>query len=206
MSEDVGPLNPSVPPAPIDGNNKTTWLEGLSTSLKTQTATWLVALFIGILGLFSSYITESVKFAMNRADLRTKQYEEVAIEISAYIFSAELNTEFIENGWTDKKTMTDLIVEYNTTITSLRKKEFVYAAWVKHYWSDTQLAAFDAFMTSVTTFDKAIHSLNDEFERVNITGKQKKIDPERAKKALEQMKPAAKKLRDDGLTLLILLE
>ncbi len=206
MSEDVGPLTPFALSAPIDGNTKPTWLEGLSTSLKTQTATWLVAFLIGIFGLFSSHITESVKFALNRADLRTKQYEEVATEISAYIFSAELNTEFIENGWTDKKTMTDLIVEYNTAITSLRKKEFVYAAWVKHYWSDKQLAAFDAFMTSVTAFDKAIHSLNDEFEKVNVTGKQEKIDLGRAKKALEQMKPAAKKLRDDGRALLILLE
>src|SRR6185436_5688952 len=97
---------------------KPTWLQGLVTSFKTQTATWVVAFLIGILTLFSGRITESVKFALNRADLRTKQHEELATEISAYIFSAELNAEFIENGWTSKKAMTDLITEYNAAITS----------------------------------------------------------------------------------------
>jgi hypothetical protein len=47
-----------------------TWREGVATSLKTQTATWLVAFAIGLLGLFSGRVTESVKFALNRADLR----------------------------------------------------------------------------------------------------------------------------------------
>jgi hypothetical protein len=185
-----------------DGTTNPTWLQGLLISLKTQTATWLVAFLIGILGLFSGQITESVKFALNRADLRTKQYEELATEISSYIFSAELNTEFIENGWTTKKTMTDLITEYNTSYTSLRKKEFVYAAWIKKYWGTEQLSKFEALMKSVTEFDKALHSLNDEFENLNITGKEDKIDPERAKKALEQLKPAATKLRTDGRSFL----
>lgn len=175
-----------------------TWLQGIGTSLKTQTATWFVAFVLGILGLFSGQITESVKFALNRADLRSKQHEEVASEVSAYIFSAELNTEFIENGWTTKKTMTDLITEYNTSITLLRKKEFVYSAWIKKYWGSNQLARFEAFMKSVAEYDQALHSLNDEFEKVTITGKQEKVDPERARKALEQMKPAAAKLRTDG--------
>jgi hypothetical protein len=41
---------------------------------------------------------------------------------------------------------------------------------------------------------------------VNITGKQEKIETERAKRALEQMKPAAAKLRTDGRALLESLE
>jgi hypothetical protein len=179
-----------------------TWLQGLVTSLTTQTATWLVAFLIGILTLFSGRITESVKFALNRADLRTKQYEELATEISTYIYFAELNTEFIENGWTTRKTMTELITEYNTAITSLRKKEFIYAAWVKRYWGTAQLLKFDEFMQSVAAFDKAIHSLNDEFEKVNINGSQEKIDPDRAKDALKELKPAVAKLRADGRTFL----
>jgi hypothetical protein len=181
-----------------EGQTKPSWLQGLVLSLKTQTATWLVAFLIGILALFSGRITESVKFALNRADLRTKQYEDLATEISAYIFYAELTTEFIEHGWTTKKSMTDLITAYNTSITSLRKKEFVYAAWVKKYWGAAQLSKFDAFMKSVAEFDKAIHLLNDEFEKVNITGTQDRINPDRAKEALKQLKPAATKLRDDG--------
>ena len=65
--------------------------------------------------------------------------------------------------------------------------------------------AFDAFMESVREFDKAIHSLNDEFEKVNITGVQQKVDPQRAKEALKLLKPAITKLRERGRNLLISL-
>ncbi len=183
-----------------------TWLQELRTSLKTQTATWVAAFVIGILTLFSGRITESVKFAMNRADLRTKQYEELAKDISGYIFAAELTTEFIENSWTTKKTLADLNTDYNKSITSLRINEFVYAAWVKKYWDTGKLSEFDAFMKSVAEFDKAVHSLNDEYEKVVLTEKQDKIDPVRAKKAVEQMKPIAAKLRVDGRAFLESLE
>jgi hypothetical protein len=186
-----------------DSTVNPTWLQGLATSFKTQTATWLVAFLIGIFGLFSSRITDSVKFALNRADLRTKQYEELATELSQYIFSAELNTEFIQNNWTTKKTLTDLVTEYNIAITTLRKKELVYAAWIEKYWGKEQSAKFDVFMASVREFDKALHSLNDEFEKVNITEEQKKVNPERAKEALKLLQPAAAKLREDGRSLLV---
>jgi hypothetical protein len=182
-----------------------TWGQGIVTSLKTQTATWFVAFLISIFGLFSGRITESVKFALNRADLRTKQYEELATEISRYIFSAELNTEFLEHHWTTKKTLTDLVTEYNTSITALRKKEFVYAAWIQKYWGKEQSAQFDAFMESVREFDRAIHSLNDEFEKVNITGEQQRVDPGRAKEALKLLQPAATRLRERGRRLLVSL-
>ena len=188
-----------------DGTANPTWLEGLATSLKTQSATWLVAFLIAILGLFSGRITESVKFALNRADLRTKQYEELATEVSQYIFSAELNTEFIENNWTTKKTLTDLVTEYNTSITTLRKKEFIYAAWIQKYWGKEQAVKFDALMKSAGEFDKAIHSLNDEFEKVNITEEQQKVDSQRAKEALKLLQPAATKLREHGRSLLVSL-
>jgi len=188
-----------------DGTPNPTWLQGLGTSLKTQTATWLVAFLIGIFGFFSGRITESVKFALNRADLRTKQYEELAIEISQYIFSAELNTEFIENNRTTKTTLTELVTEYNTSITTLRKKEFVYVAWIQKYRGKKESTKFDDFMITVREFDKAIHSLNDEFEKVNITGEADKVDPERAKEALKLLQPPAKKLREQGRAFLVSL-
>ncbi len=189
-----------------DGIANTTWQQGIGTSLKTQTATWLAAFLIGILGLFSGRITESIKFALNRADLRINQYEELATEISQYIFSSELNTEFIENNWTTKKTLTELVTEYNMSITTLRKKEFVYAAWIQKYWGKQKSAKFDEFMEAVREFDKAIHSLNDEFEKINITGEQDKVNPARAKEALKLLQPAAKTLRERGHALLMSLE
>jgi hypothetical protein len=188
-----------------DGTPNSTWLQAIGTSLNTQTATWLVAFLIGILSLFSGRITESVKFALNRADLRTNQYEELATGISQYIFSAELNTEFVENNWMTKPTLTEMVTEYNTSITTLRKKEFVYTAWIQTYWSKTESAKFDEFMETVREFDKAIHSLNDEFEKINITGEMNKVDPERAQKALKLLKPAAKKLREQGRAFLVSL-
>lgn len=182
----------------INDTTSSTWLQGIAVSLKTQTSTWLVAFLIGILGLFSGHITESIKFALNRADLRTNQYEELATEISQYIFSAELTSEFIDNNWTTKETLTELINEYNTSITTLRKKEFVYIAWIKKYWGNSQSVKFDEFMEAVRKFDKAIHSLNDEFEKVRLTEERDKVDPERAKEALKLLQPAAQKLRVKG--------
>lgn len=180
--------------------------DGIKTSLKTQTATWLVAAFIAILGVFSSHITESIKFALNRADLRTKQYEELASEVSRFIFSAEINTEFIENGWTTKQTMTELAKDYNDSITTLRKKEFVYLSWIHKYWGKNEVAQFETFMKSVREFDSAIHSLNDEFEAVNITGSKPKIDKKRAEEAAVVMKPAMESMRNQGRQLLAALE
>lgn len=191
-----------------DTTTNPTWLEGIAASFKTQTASWLVAFLIGILTIFSGQITESVKFALNRADLRTEQYirteqyKELATEISQYIFSAELNTEFIKNDWTTKKALTELITDYNESITKLRKNEFVYAAWIQKYWGEKESAKFDAFMEAVHEYDKSLHSLNDEFEKVNITGEQDKVDQERAKKALDLLQPAAQKLREQGRDLL----
>jgi hypothetical protein len=61
------------------------WPDAIKSSLVSQTATWLVALIIAVLTLFSSRLTESIKFALNRADARTSQYEELATEVSQYI-------------------------------------------------------------------------------------------------------------------------
>src|ERR1039457_6332335 len=187
-------------------DNPDGWLDNIKSSLKTQTATWLVAFAIAILWLFSSHITESVKFALNRADLRTKQYEELATAVSHYIFSAELNTEFIEHDWTTKATMTELVKEYNESITTLRSKEFVYQSWIHKFWGNNEADQFESFMKSVREFDSTVHSLNDEFEEVNIKGSKPKIDRKRAEEALKVMKPAIDNMRKQGRALLAAIE
>lgn len=186
-------------------DNVNGWFDPIVLSLKKQTATWAVTLVLGILGLFSSYIIESVKFALNRADLRTKQHEELATEVSHYIFSAELNTEFIEHDWTTKAAMTELLQEYNESITMLRKKEFVYLSWIQRYWGKDETAKFAAFMELVRKFDSTIHSLNDEFEKVSIKESKPKIDRKRAEEALKVMKPAIENMRKHGLEFLTTL-
>ncbi len=178
------------------------WLQDVLISLRTQTATWMVAFVIGIFGVFSSNIIESIKFSLTRADLRTKQYEEMATQISSYIFDSELTTEIIENNWTTREVMTERVNEYNTAITTLRKNEFLYSAWLHKYWTKNASLDFDRFMISVREFDAAIHSINDELEAVNITKKKDKIDTKRAQDVLKLMKSAVQKMRDDGRALL----
>src|SRR5262245_56398718 len=114
---------PAPTPAATPTTPPPTWRQGLVTSLKTQTATWLAAFLIGLPTLLSGQITESVKLALNRADLRTRQHEELAKDVSEYIFWAELNVEFVENGWTTKETMAELVGKYNLAITDVRKNE-----------------------------------------------------------------------------------
>jgi hypothetical protein len=182
------------------------WLDTIKSSFTTQTATWFVGVAITILGIFSARITEAIKFALNRADLRTSQQEELSAEISQYIFSAELNTEFVGKGWTTKQTMSDLLREYNQSITTIRRKEFVYSAWVEKYWGRKQAGLYDTFMNSAREFDNAIHSLNDEFEAVNILESKKKIDSKVAEESLKLMRPAVENLRKNGRAFLTSLQ
>lgn len=187
------------------GDTNSTWWQDLSSSLKTQTATWLVAFLLGILGLFSGQITESVKFSLNRADLRAKQYDELSLEASQYIFYAEMSTEFIGSSSTTKNTLEEVVTEYNTSLVTLRKKEFVYAAWVQKYWGNSQALKFEEFMKSVRQFDKAVHSINDELGKMS-KGEKEAIDPKRSQEAITLMEPALKELREDGYALLISLK
>jgi hypothetical protein len=181
-------------------------IQSLKTSLKTQTGTWFVGAVIAILGIFSDKITESIKFALNRADLRTKQYEELAADVSSHLFSAELTTEFIENNWTTKQAMTDLLKDYNASITTLRRKEFVYLSWLEKYWGCGKVAAFQSLMQVVGEFDLSLHSLNDEFEAVNITGSKPKVDELRTADATKRLKPTVVELRKQVHQFLTALE
>ena len=47
------------------------WYSALLKSLQEQTGTWFVAAVIAVLTVFSNRIVESIKFALNRADLRS---------------------------------------------------------------------------------------------------------------------------------------
>ncbi len=45
--------------------------------------------------------------------------------------------------------MTTLLNDDNESITTLRKKEFVYLSWIQKYWGKDDAAKFGAFMKSV---------------------------------------------------------
>ncbi len=107
---------------------------------------------------------------------------------------AELNAEFIGNGWTTRESITELIKDYNASIVKLRRMESAYAAWIEKYWGAKQAADFGAVMKAVKAFDGALHGLNDQFELVNIKKTQDKVDPEKAKETATRMAPLAQGL------------
>lgn len=168
------------------------------SSLRTQAITWLVGFLIAILTIFSSKITESIKFAINSADHNSKNYEELAVDLSDFVFRAELIAELVGNGWTTSEALIPAINEYNASVVVLRKKEFVYLSWIKRNWRkdivDEGIKVFDA----VKAFDKAIHSLNDEFEAVNIKKTKSKVDTEKAIQAERTFRPALKHLQQES--------
>ncbi len=65
-----------------------------------------------------------------------------------------------------------------------------------------QVIQYENFMKSVRVFDSASHSLNDEFEAVNITQTKLKVDRKQAEKVLKVMKPALESIKEKGKALL----
>jgi hypothetical protein len=176
---------------------ETTWWASLKGSFKTQTAIWLVGFIIALLTVFSSKITEDIRLALNRADLASKYYEELASDLSEYRFQAELTVEFIERGWTKAEALKTLVSDYNEAITKLRKKEWVYQSWMRRYWGAQQVDAFVQCMDAVRAFDRDVHDLNDEIESV-VDKKKQNFDKKTAAAAVDRLKPALKKLLESS--------
>lgn len=137
---------------------------GQSQPASTETAlrTWLAAMFVGLLTVFSDRIIGRVRFALNRADLRTKYFEEVAIDLSTYLFYATLFHERYVRGWADDpEDLARIADEINGAVTTLRKKEYVYRSWVKRYWKSRGLIEFQELMQALGLVEDAIHEFND---------------------------------------------
>ena len=111
-----------------------TWWDTLRGSLKAQTGAWLVTFVLAIMSIFSVKITENLKLAVNRADVASEYYEELASDLSEYRFEAELFVEAIDHGWTKADLIEPLVKDYNGSITKLRKKEWVYQSWMRRFW------------------------------------------------------------------------
>jgi len=167
----------------------------IAESLKNQAATWFVGAVIGLLAVFSGKLTEQVKFALNREDLRAKNYEDLSTDLSEFAFNANLLAEFFDHNWTTRETMIDILKSYNDLVVKILKKDFVYRAWIKKYWGHEQQQLYSNVATLIREYDNALHSFNDEFEAVNITKTKDKFSPERAKEAARTLHPIAEKLK-----------
>lgn len=166
-------------------------------SLKTKFSTWLIGIVIALLGVFSGHITENIKFSLNKADSRSKHYEELATDFSQYLFRAEIMHEFLGKNWTTKPTLESLVTEYNNALRTVRKKEYVYLSWVERFWDSKDVSVFKSAMGSVRAFDDIIHTLNDELEAINILETKERMSDDAAKQASDKLRPILEKMKTE---------
>jgi hypothetical protein len=103
---------------------------------------WLGATLVALLTVFSDKIIGRIRFRLNRADLRAKYFEELALDLSSYIFWAEVYHERFQKGWTsDPEDLSAVAGELNVAMVTWRKKEYVYRSWVRRYIASPRSSA-----------------------------------------------------------------
>ncbi len=139
-------------------------------------AAWLAATLIALLTIFSNRILERIRFSLNRADLRVKYFEDLALDLSAYVFWVEVFHESYQKKWTaDPADLSGIIGELNTAMITLRSKEYVYRSWINRYWGSVAVEQFVKLMSVVRSVDMTTHAFNDaghEDKKVSILGSQ----------------------------------
>lgn len=131
--------------------------ESFGSTLSTEIIKWAVPVVGALIAVFFTPLIEFLKLRLNRAEMRIKQYEEFARDISAFVFQAELQHEFLTAGWNQE----NITKNYNGAITDLRSKELIYLSWAKRYWSPTQMTQFTEILQGVRIVDKGVHAFND---------------------------------------------
>src|SRR5258707_13257015 len=125
-------------------------------------AAWLAATIVALLTIFSDKILERIRFGLNRADLRVKYFEELAVDLSTYVFWVDVFHERYQKGWTDKpEDLSAIGGELNGAMITLRTKEYLYRSWVRKYWGSVAAAQFVVLMNTVKSVDVATHAFND---------------------------------------------
>lgn len=125
--------------------------------LLSEIVKWAVPLAGAYVAVFQTHMLDNIKFRLNLADLRSKQFEEFACDLSSFIFHAELTHEFYANNWDANL----IINDYNIAVTTFRTKEFVYLSWARRFWSVKDYPYFEDAITVARIIDEAIHAFND---------------------------------------------
>jgi hypothetical protein len=185
-----------------DVSERKGYWSSISDTLRERLGTLLIGILVAIFGVFSDKIVDTVKFAINKADLRVERYETFSQDLSNHIFLVELMQEYLHEGWTTKDGVVPILLDYNKSITLLRKKEYVYRTVFHRYWDEQTASQFSGLMATVREVDRQIHGLNDEFEAVNILETKEKIDSQRAEATAAQLKPLLENLRTEADALL----
>lgn len=128
--------------------------------------TGLATITIALVTVFSDKIIERIRLALNRANLRIKQYEEMAQSIGEFVFLVELEYEFRLKGWDQPgvdSSWKEIDDQYKVAIKKVRRNEFVYRSWVNKFWGEKRLEEFDEIMKLVIDeVDPAIHGLKGQ--------------------------------------------
>jgi hypothetical protein len=156
--------------------------------LREQWQTTAIAALAGLVMIFPTNLAERVKSGLNRADQRFAQYRQLSEDLSEHAFNSEVVLECYENGWTTKEGLTSIVNDYNRTITTVMKREQLYAAVVKRYWKPDQVAQYQLVMSDIKKLDHAIHAFNSEAELV-AEGKEPKAREAVVKPLVEKAKP-----------------
>jgi hypothetical protein len=163
--------------------------------IKDNFATLLITTTVAIITVFSDKIVGDIKFAVNRANLRTAHFEKMAADISNYAFFAENVTEYYDQGWTTKSSLEKVVPPYNDAIVTLRKQEYITLALLHRFWGRDDVRRFAEVMESVREIDTHIHSLNSEAEAI-ATGAKQKADPAVTKPITDKLKLSVTRLKE----------
>ncbi len=131
----------------------------------THLETWLILLVVSLLTVFSDKLLGRIRFALNRADLRSKYYEELALDLCTFVFFADLFHVRYLRGEQDGGDMEAVRGEVNSAYVNLKTKEFVYRSWVRRYWNDAGVARFETVMRAATATYEAIIEFNSPDKR-----------------------------------------
>ncbi|MCP3474775.1 hypothetical protein NLM33_31130 [Bradyrhizobium sp. CCGUVB1N3] len=151
------------------------WLTHFFYSFANQAGAWFVGIVLTVLGLFSARLVEKIKFALNRADMRAKYYEEMAIDISHFVFIIDrLVKVYYGSTWASDDDKSAIAQEYNEVMNTISRKEYVYRSWVQRFWDKETAAAFDLTMEKMKAVDRLLILINeggnqkDNLEKLNV--------------------------------------
>ena len=98
--------------------------------------TWFALFLVAILTVFSDKIVGRIRFALNRADLRSKYYEQLALGLSTFVFYSDLfylRQVRLESHFEDLDAIRGQV---NESFVTLKTNEYIYRSWVRRYWSN----------------------------------------------------------------------
>ena len=108
--------------------------------------TWFALFLVAILTVFSDKIVGRVRFALNRADLRSKYYEQLALDLSTFVFYSDLFHVRRVRGESHFGDLGAIGGQVNESFVTLKTNEYVYRSWVRRYWSDKGVKRFESVM------------------------------------------------------------